>query len=238
MSALTDWLPNKNPIHRQNATEAVFDDIRLAINSGRLAVGSRLPSETLLAQHYGVSRPILREALRSLQTLGMTQTRTGSGTYVVAATPSPQLAYGGYSARDLMEARPFIEVPAAGWAAIRRTDSDLATLLDLCDKMDVEEEPEIWVRLDSQFHSAIAEASGNAVFAKIVADAREALTRQSEIVNLMADRRVVSSREHRRIVEAIAAGSQDEARKAMADHLAQVEQVVSTLIGEDPSRLP
>ncbi|MFT2214171.1 FadR/GntR family transcriptional regulator [Rhizobium giardinii] len=233
MSELPDWLSDAKPISRKNAAEAVFEDIRSAITSGQLAVGTRFPSEAQLAERYGVSRPIVREALRSLQTLGLTQTRTGSGTFVVTATPSPELIYGGYSARDLIEARPFIEVPAAGWAARRRTDRQLETLLELCNKMDEQEEPHLWVLLDSQFHGMIAEASGNALFAKIVADAREALSRQSEMVNLMAGRRSASNLEHRRIVEAIKAGSAQEAREAMQAHLGEVEQVVSTLIGED-----
>ncbi|NKJ37781.1 MULTISPECIES: FadR/GntR family transcriptional regulator [Rhizobium] len=233
MSEVADWLSYTRPISRKNAAEAVFDDIRSAITSGRLAVGTRLPAESQLAGHYGVSRPIVREALRSLQTLGFTQTRTGSGTFVVTSTPSPELHYGGYSARDLIEARPFIEVPAAGWAALRRTDAQLARLLGLCDEMDRQEDPYKWVQLDSEFHSMIAEASGNAVFAKIVADARDALMRQSELVNMMAQRRVASNVEHRQIVEAILAGSEQAAIAAMEAHLGQVERVVTTIIGED-----
>ncbi len=87
MSELADWLSDTHPVTRKNAAEVVFDDIRSAITSGRLAVGTRLPSETQLAGRFGVSRPIVREALRSLQTLGLTQTRTGSGTYVLNASP-------------------------------------------------------------------------------------------------------------------------------------------------------
>ncbi|WP_184357855.1 FadR/GntR family transcriptional regulator [Rhizobium sp. BK602] len=233
MNDVADWLSETRPISRKNAAEAVFDDIRSAIISGQLAVGIRLPSEAQLAERYGVSRPIVREALRSLQTLGLTQTRTGSGTYVVTAKTSPELNYGGYSARDLFEARPFIEVPAASWAALRRTERQLAGLLELCDKMEIEEEPHLWVQLDSQFHCLIAESSENALFAKIVSDAREAISLQSEMVNLMAGRRAASNIEHRRIVEAIKAGSGQEAREAMEAHLGQVKQAVTTIIGED-----
>src|SRR3712207_4043406 len=180
----------------QTCALPIFEDIRSAIQSGQLAVGTRLPSEALLAERYGVSRPIVREALRSVQALGLTETRTGSGTYVVADTPRLEFVYGSFSARDLMEARPCIEVPAAGWAARRRTEHQLVTLLELCEAMDEEEEPHQWVLLDSRFHAVIAEASGNAVFVKIVADVREALTRQSEVVNLISDRRVASNEEH------------------------------------------
>lgn len=233
MSELADWLSDTHPVTRKNAAEVVFDDIRSAITSGRLAVGTRLPSETQLAGRFGVSRPIVREALRSLQTLGLTQTRTGSGTYVLNASPASELNYGGYSARDLIEARPFIEVPAAGWAALRRSAEQLANLLKLCDKMDRQTDPQKWELLDSEFHCAIAEASGNTVFSKIVADAREALIQQSELVNLMSGRREASNVEHRLIVEAIEARSETDARAAMEAHLSKVKTAVTTIIGKD-----
>ena len=236
MNGLTDCLSDTSPISRKNAAEAIFEDLRSAITSGRLAVGTRLPSEAQMAGRYGVSRPIVREALRSLQTLGLTQTRTGSGTYVLTALPNPDLNYGRYSARDLIEARPFIEGPAAGWAALRRSEQQLAALLTICDEMDRQTDPHQWVLLDSGFHSAIAEASGNAVFAKIVADARDALMQQSELVNLMAGRRVASNIEHRQIVDAIREGSEERAREAMEAHLGEVKQVVTTIIGNDPAQ--
>ncbi|WP_425292689.1 FadR/GntR family transcriptional regulator [Agrobacterium larrymoorei] len=233
MSLSMDWLSETNPINRKSAAEAVFEDLRLAIVSGRLAIGTRFPSETHLAGHYGVSRPIVREALRSLQTLGMTQTRTGSGTFVLTDSPSPELRYGGYSARDLIEARPFIEVPAAGWAAVRRSEAQLSGILRLCDAMDVQEDLHKWVRLDSEFHSAIAEASGNSLFVKVIADARESVSKQSELLNLMAHRRTASNVEHRKIAEAIASGSDEAARNAMEAHLGKVKQVVTAIMGDE-----
>lgn len=232
MSAGVDWLSETSPISRKSAAESVFEDLRLAIVSGRLSVGTRLPAETHLAGKYGVSRPIVREALRSLQTLGMTQTRTGSGTFVLTDRPNPELSYGGYSARDLIEARPYIEVPAAGWAAVRRTEEQLSGILKLCDAMDVQEDPFKWVKLDSAFHSAVAEASGNSLFAKVVADARDSLSQQSELLNIMADRRIASNIEHRLIAEAIAAGSDETARSAMEAHLGQVKQIITAIMSD------
>lgn len=227
------WVDRPVAISRKNAAESVFDDLRAAIESGDLALGARLPSEAALAARYGVSRPVVREALRSTQALGLTRTRTGSGTYVTASSPAPTLTYGSYSARDLMEARPFIEVPAAGWAAQRRTPDQLAALRTLCDRMDAEDDPHAWTDLDSRFHSAIAEASGNGLFAGVVADAREALSQQSEVINLVAHRREASNAEHRRILDAIDAGLPHVARDCMAAHLSEVAQVLTGLLGDD-----
>ena len=81
MSLSDSWTARPAAINRQNAAEAVFEDLRGAIESGELPLGTRLPSEAALAERYGVSRPIVREALRSAQTLGLTQTR---GVYAMA----------------------------------------------------------------------------------------------------------------------------------------------------------
>lgn len=219
------------PVSRKNAAETVFEDLRAAILTGRLAIGIRLPSEAKLAAQYGVSRPIIREAMRSLQTLGLTRSRSGSGSFVIADRQSSDLTYGHCSARDLIEARPFIEIPAAGWAAQRRSDDDVARLMQLCDSMEHQENPLKWVRLDSDFHGLIASAARNALLGHVINDARDALMRQSELVNLMADRRVVSNHEHRRIAMAIAAGSESDAREAMRQHLNQVETAMTWIIG-------
>ncbi|MDH2327129.1 FCD domain-containing protein [Cereibacter sp. SYSU M97828] len=228
MNNIAQWLADKSPVARQNAAEAVFEDLRSAILSGRIPVSTRLPSEAKLAGKYGVSRPMVREALRSLQTLGLTRSRTGSGSFVISASPA-EPNYGAYSARDLIEARPFVEIPAAGWAAIRRSEDQRASLLRLCDRMDDCHDPLAWVRHDSAFHALIAEASGNALFARIAAEAREALAKQSELVNLSGNRRTASNHEHRRIAEAIAAADEAASREAMQAHLNAVEQLVTRL---------
>ena len=233
MSLSDSWTARPAAINRQNAAEAVFEDLRGAIGSGELSIGTRLPSEAALAERYGVSRPIVREALRSAQTLGLTQTRTGSGTFVIATAPSPEITYGAYSARDLMEARPVIEVPAAGWAARRRTDEQLRVLTELCAEMKREKDPDKWVLLDSRFHCVIAEASNNAVFIRVVLDARDALATQSQLINLVAHRRPASNREHQRIVDAIASGSFEDSQEAMRDHLARVARAMSKISKPD-----
>ena len=57
-------------------------------------MGSRLPSEEKLGRSYGVSRPIIREAMRSLQTLGLTRARSGSGSFVISDRQQADLAFG------------------------------------------------------------------------------------------------------------------------------------------------
>jgi DNA-binding FadR family transcriptional regulator len=208
----------------------VFNAIRQDIESGRLEVGGKLNSEAILSQQYGVSRSVIREALRSCTALGLTVTKTGKGTFVVANKVANDLTLGQYSARDLTEARPHIEVPAAGLAAERRSDEELETLRHIVAAMATETDPESWVALDSSFHAAIARASGNKVFASVVADIRGALAHQSETLNMVADRQHASDIEHQHILAAIEAGSAEESRAAMAHHLHAVGVALESIL--------
>lgn len=221
--------PTRRPLARLSAAEAVLAELRGDIESGRVPVGSKLPAEAALAARYGVSRSVVREALRSCAALGLTETHTGKGTFVVSGSVSSDLVLGRYSARDLTEARPHIEVPAAGLAAQRRTEEDLATLKGIVGDMALEDDPAAWVALDATFHCLIARMSGNKVFESVVVDLREALANQSETLNLVADRQRASDVEHRRIVTAIEAGSAELASEAMAEHLAAVNEALETL---------
>lgn len=82
--------------------------------------------------------------------------------------------------------------------------------------MEAEDDHVAWVELDTEFHATIASASKNSVFTKIVGDIRESLARQSETVNVVSGRREPSDKEHRIIVETIAAQDKDAAEEAMA----------------------
>ena len=208
----------------------MFNAIRTDIESGSIPVGSKLSSEATLSQQYGVSRSVIREALRSCTALGLTVTRTGKGTFVIAGKVANDLTLGQYSARDLTEARPHIEVPAAGLAALRRSPEELDTLRDIVAAMATETDPESWVSLDSSFHAAIARASGNKVFASVVTDIRDALAHQSETLNMVADRQHASDVEHQEILAAIEAGSADRARAAMAHHLDAVGAALDSIL--------
>jgi len=229
------WTDRPATIVRRNATEAVLEDLCTAIEAGDLPIGAKLPPEAALAERYGVGRSVIREALRSCQTLGLTSTKTGSGTVVVAShAASPR--YGKFSARDLIEARPYIEVPAAGWAARRRTDAQLANLTRINDAMQAETDPALWVQLDTEFHLTIAQTSGNEVFTTVVAAIRDALGQQSRILNAaFAERRSASNAEHGRILQAIAAGDYADASECMRRHLDKVEQAVTELAGDTPA---
>lgn len=226
----------RGPIERVSAAEAVLRSIRHDIESGEYEIGAKLPSEADLASRYGVSRPVVREALHSCATLGMTETKTGRGTFVIATAANTGLQLGRYSARDLFEARPHIEVPAAALAAERRTEADLqvlreahAAMSNLTADGDGRRARE-WVALDAAFHTAIARASGNAIFESVIVEIRDAMAAQSEILTIAARRQEPSDAEHTRILRAIEDGDAEAARQAMSWHLRAVADAVETVV--------
>ncbi|MBV1781114.1 FadR family transcriptional regulator [Paeniglutamicibacter sp. ABSL32-1] len=221
------------PVVRVSAAEAVFTAIRDAIESGELPVGHKLSSESVLAGKFAVSRSVVREALRSCAALGLTETHTGKGTFVIAGKASDDLVLGKFSARSLMEARPHIEIPAAELAATRATPDQLEELRGIIEAMEDEDDAERWVALDASFHATIAAASGNGVFERVVGDIREAMVNQSETINLITGRQHPSRAEHREILAAIEARDGAAAGKAMAGHLAAVDEALTTILGAE-----
>lgn len=159
MNLSDSWTPRQPVLSRTSAAEEVFNSIRQGIESGEIPIGSKLGSEASLAASFGVSRSVIREALRSSATLGLTKTETGRGTFVISATPANDLVLGNYSSTDIHEARPHIEVPAAGLAALRRTTDDLKKMQDIMEQMEAEDDHVAWVEWDTEFHATIASVS-------------------------------------------------------------------------------
>jgi GntR family transcriptional repressor for pyruvate dehydrogenase complex len=153
--------------------QQVADQIRGLIQGGHFAVGSKLPAERELAQHLGVSRPSLREALIALEIDGSVEIRMGSGIYVTAAgerRPLPSAATG-ESPVELMEARATVESAVIGLAAARFTPAALQALRQTLDAMRADiEEGRKPLDHDRQFHLAIANQTGNSVIARLVAE--------------------------------------------------------------------
>ncbi|MFD6023698.1 FadR/GntR family transcriptional regulator [Streptomyces griseoluteus] len=214
---------------RVSALEAVLGHLRGAIERGEYAIGDKLPSEAELCRTLEVSRPVVREALRALHTMGLTDTRTGRGTFVVAdAVQDP--TFGDYTAGDLLEVRRHVEVPVAGYAARRRTQEDLDRLTLLQDRMERETDTAAWVAMDTLFHLAVAEAAHNPVFRKVIEEIRDALARQSAFLTELGGRREQSDREHRALLDALAAGSEDDAVAAMTHHLDRVATTLTRIV--------
>ena len=236
MNNLSDRPGAPAPGERGGAVPYVLRDLRDAIASGVVPPGDRLPSEHALAARYGVSRTVVREVLRILETQGLTTTLTGKGTFVATPPASPPLLFGAYTVSSLMEARPHIEVAAAGLAAVRRSETQLQLMQELHEEMVAEPDPIRWAELDGALHAAIAAASGNPVFADILERISGALAGQSAALNLTTGRRARSESEHRAVISGIARASVVEAEDSMQYHLDQVKEVLTDITALDTSR--
>jgi DNA-binding FadR family transcriptional regulator len=234
---LSDSRTAGQPVRRVSAMEAVLSYLRGAIERGEYAIGDKLPSEAELCRTLEVSRPVLREALRALQTMGLTVSRTGKGTFVVASTVEDP-TFGDYAASDLLEVRRHVEIPVAGYAARRRTPENLDHLAHLLDRMERETDTTAWVAMDTLFHLAVAEAAQNPVFRRVIEEIRDALARQSAFLNELGGRREQSNREHRAIVEALIDGSENDAVEAMAHHLDRVETTLTDIVRSSRTDTP
>ncbi|MBI3857632.1 MAG: FadR family transcriptional regulator [Planctomycetes bacterium] len=149
-----------------------------------LTAGSRLPSERELSRKLRVSRPSLREALRTLELMGVVDTRHGSGTQVadsgtdVLKTPLEFLfMLDRPSIEDLVETRVLFEVHLAARAADRRDDKDLAAMESALHDMKSKLAKPIDVTdPDLRFHQAIAAASHNRLLERLMNCLRDGIT--------------------------------------------------------------
>ena len=147
-------------VERRSAAADVQAQLQTLIETGQFKQNDRLPSEIELARSFGVSRPVVREALMSLQTLGLTTSQSGKGTFVISDRVRTPLLVGRYSPAHIKEVRRALEIPSAELAAQRRTDKDVGQLAALLARLEDADNPARRNQLDADFHIAVAIASG------------------------------------------------------------------------------
>ncbi len=227
-------LETLTPIPKEQLYEKLSNAIIDQILSGSLAPGQRLPSERELARAFGVSRPSLREALGALQTLGVVETRHGSGSWisqdaleVLADHPHGVIDLGERPVM-LLEARTIVEPSIASLAAERYVhDPDLERLLAMMNEARDWEDPThrmTWSEADRLYHQRLAVHTHNAVLTA-AADAIASVQAQPLWRRLRDDSFTVAGRitraieEHERIFEAVRRHDSEAAASAARDHL-------------------
>lgn len=166
--------PALRPVRKTSVVDTVIDRLREHLRTAD--PGARLPGERELAKRLGVSRPSVREALRTLERMGVLDTRHGSGSQFASSgedvlkTPLAfLLALDKPSVRDLHETRQLIEVHLAACAAERRTDEDLrameGALAELRAGMKARRG---YIEPDFRFHKALAAAAHNPLLERIM----------------------------------------------------------------------
>lgn len=211
-------------VPRRGAVADVLARLKEQIAAGDYKPNARLPSESELCRTFGVSRPVVREALMSLQALGLTTSQPGIGTFVVSDRVGAPLLFGRYSPAHVREVRRCIEIPAARLSAERRTDRDIGEIAATMARMDEADDPARRNQLDATFHIALARASGNPLIVKLVEDLRSVLEEHSLAVARRPYRRRAAAEEHRAIYEAIVERDPDAAAAAMESHLEAAER--------------
>jgi len=211
-------------VARRGAVAEVLAQLQAEITGGEYKLDERLPSESDLCKKFGVSRPVVREALGSLQALGFTASQPGIGTFVVSDRVRAPLLLGRYSPANVREVRRCIEIPAIRLAAERRTDRDIGEMAAILARMEDADNPARRNQLDATFHIAIARASGNPLIVKIVEELRSVLEEHSLAAARAPYRRRAAAEEHRAIYDAIVERDPDSAAAAVEAHLVAAER--------------
>jgi DNA-binding FadR family transcriptional regulator len=218
-------------VARTSASEEVRRRLVELVETGELSVGDKLPAESELAQAFGVSRPVVREALGALRAVGILRSRAGYGSVVASRRPDGLVLLGRHTYGELYEVRCNLELTAAADAARRRTPEQLGSLAHLVAELDACADVGAWVELDTAFHVALAGATGNRVLVRIVENLRDLMTEHSLTAAGLSGRREQANREHRAVYDAVAAQNPAEARKAMRRHLQNVERRLRAEVG-------
>jgi GntR family transcriptional repressor for pyruvate dehydrogenase complex len=218
--------------------EGVVAQIQQRIISGQLKQGDRLPTETELAEQFGVSRSAIREAMKILAAKGLIEISPGRGTFVtgdlsdaVAKTLGLLVQMEPKAFEDLHTIRNVLEVANARMAAVNRGGVYMAEMDQTVETMgevladshtDPQEDMERYVQADLDFHNCLAKATGNSV-AVILVEAISDLLRTSryQIISV-PDSAQKAQDYHRQIYEQVGAGCPEGAGTAMEEHLKQV----------------
>lgn len=220
---------SERQVRDRTLSDRAYENILSKIMDGDIPVGGKLPTEQVLSSELGVSRPVLRQALKQLREDDVIVSRQGSGSFVKRRPEGAILDFAPIgSIADIQrtfEFRAAVEGEAAYLAAERRTDSDLNELraslaeLDRCIA-----EGELGVAADEVFHVAVCNAADNKYFVAARSSMKSnILTGMNLTRNLSLtkpqDRMKLVQDEHYEIFEAIEKGDRDSARNAMRAHV-------------------
>jgi GntR family transcriptional regulator, transcriptional repressor for pyruvate dehydrogenase complex len=200
----------------------------------KLQPGDKLPSERELALALGVSRGSIRDAIRSLELLGLAEPRHGVGTIVSEVTAKSvinplanALTRQRERVSDLLDFRKMLEPPLAGHAAMHASSEDISEMEEILQRQEAKlRTAELAIVEDSEFHYRVALASGNTVVLKLI-DTLMGLLRDTRKSTLqVAGRPKKSLAGHRRILAAVKRGDARRADAAMLRHIEEVEEII------------
>lgn len=227
-------------------SDQIIQQIQDAIRNGELARGDKLPTERALSDQFGVSRSVVREAIKALDAMGLVESRQGSGifvrnntiesvsrAFVLSVSPDAE------SVDRLFEFRQGLETEAARLAANRATPAHIAAMEETLARMSQGDDPEDWFlfgEVDTRFHQLVSEACGNPYLQVAIASVRDM---QQNIVLVFSERAgsmADAMDHHQRILDAIRQHDPEAAATAMTTHIRYTSKVVQQQIPHDDSQ--
>lgn len=210
-------------------SDRMADALESEIRAGRLAPGTKLPTEVAMTEQFAVSRTVVREAVSQLKSRGLIDSRQGSGMYVRDAGFAPlsfDARHAGSRAAvvQIVEVRRALETEVAGLAAQRRQPDDMARIVASIEALaEAVRGGGDGVAEDVAFHRAIAEAARNPFLLETLQYLGQFLTGATRVTRANEARRLDFAAqvadEHDRIVSAIEIGDAAAARLAAGSHM-------------------
>ena len=218
----------------------VLDGTRHSIIAGDFRPGERLPTESQLQEMWGVSRSVVREAMKVLESQGLVRIEQGRGTFVSDSTHNEPMrqqlewallraaphdeATGAAPPLDqwdaLLDVRLVFEVGAAERAARHAGAADLAAMQEAIAKMrGCPDDAAACSEVDFDFHRAIARATRNPLWPTLLGSLHELLRRYLELAHHGPQNALMTAGEHEAVLAAIRAGDGPAAAEAMRRHL-------------------
>jgi GntR family transcriptional regulator, transcriptional repressor for pyruvate dehydrogenase complex len=232
-SALATKIPGRMffPGRSASLSSQIISDVRDALFAKKLTPGDGIGTENEIAARYGVSRIVARDALRTLEALGIAEIRMGKGGGARVARGNPrlfaealavQLDLTGVSAAEIMDAQRAIECLAAELAAENATDADIARLRQsIIDAEASMGDVARFTELGAQFHLAVAEASHNRVLVvQLISLQHVSWPRRNPTLTPKVMRRIQDV--HKELLGLIEIRDAAGARKLMDDHVKMI----------------
>jgi DNA-binding FadR family transcriptional regulator len=234
--------PLRSGLHRD-----LVDALGRRIVKGLVLPGESFPNEADLSAELGVSRTVIREAMKVLASKGLVSTRPKTGTRVLPRARwnliDPDVLHWQFGEgvdegllQDLSEVRLIVEPGAAALAAERRTDEDLRDIVELLEAMGRSvDDTGAYIRADLDFHGAILSAAHNDLLARMAATIQEALIASSRKVRV-AGGPSEARQDHIDLVSAIKARDRLEASRAMQRLVRATWNDMQTILRSDGAR--
>lgn len=216
-------------IRAPRAADIVVQHIRDKIITRQYSEGTRLPTETEMADQLNVSRPTVREALRILEAEGLIRTRPGPGggprvrrpdVKTVMRSLTTLFQYERVTLAELIDARQTIEPACARQAAKHASADDVTALRESIERTaaDLEDDDVFWTE-NANFHLAIAAASNNIVLHTVMTALRELIYQFTAGLSSTDENRAETLDEHTAILQAIESRDADAAAEVVRSHL-------------------